>query len=140
MIIVYRIPGLAASIALCIYTMLVLIIINVAGLTFTLPGIAGIILSIGMAVDANVIIFERIKEELGTGKTVQSAMKIGFNKAFSAIFDGNITTLIAAFVLGLKGSGAVKGFAYTLAIGIIVSMFTALVITRLLLKLFYHFV
>ena len=139
MIIVYRIPGLAASIALCIYTMLVLIIINVAGLTFTLPGIAGIILSIGMAVDANVIIFERIKEELGTGKTVQSAMKIGFNKAFSAIFDGNITTLIAAFVLGLKGSGAVKGFAYTLAIGIIVSMFTALVITRLLLKLFYDF-
>ncbi len=139
MIIVYRIPGLAASIALCIYTMLVLIIINVAGLTFTLPGIAGIILSIGMAVDANVIIFERIKEELGTGKTVQSAMKIGFNKAFSAIFDGNITTLIAAFVLGLKGSGAVKGFAYTLAIGIVVSMFTALVITRLLLKLFYDF-
>lgn len=139
MIIVYRIPGLAASIALCIYTMLVLIIINVAGLTFTLPGIAGIILSIGMAVDANVIIFERIKEELGTGKTVQSAMKIGFNKAFSAIFDGNITTLIAAFVLGLKGSGAVKGFAYTLAIGIIVSMFTALVVTRLLLRLFYDF-
>lgn len=139
MIIVYRIPGLAASIALCIYTMLVLIIINVAGLTFTLPGIAGIILSIGMAVDANVIIFERIKEELGTGKTVQSAMKIGFNKAFSAIFDGNITTLIAAFVLGLKGSGAVKGFAYTLAIGIVVSMFTALVVTRLILKLFYDF-
>ena len=139
MIIVYRIPGLVASIALCIYTMLVLIIINVGGLTFTLPGIAGIILSIGMAVDANVIIFERIKEELATGKTVQSSMKIGFNKAFSAIFDGNITTLIAAFVLALKGSGAVKGFAYTLAIGIVVSMFTALVVTRLLLKLFYDF-
>lgn len=139
MIIVYRIPGLAASIALCIYTMLDLIVINVAQLTFTLPGIAGIILSIGMAVDANVIIFERIKEELATGKTVASSMKIGFNKAFSAIFDGNITTLIAAFVLALKGSGAVKGFAYTLAIGIVLSMFTALVLTRFLLKLFYDF-
>lgn len=139
MIIVYRVPGVVAGIALCIYTMLDLIIINLAQLTFTLPGIAGIILSIGMAVDANVIIFERIKEELATGKTVNSAMKIGFNKAFSAIFDGNITTLIAAFVLAVKGSGSVKGFAYTLAIGIVLSMFTALVVTRFLLKLFYDF-
>ncbi len=138
MIVTYRIPGLVASIALAIYTMLTLIVINVAKLTLTLPGIAGIILSIGMAVDANVIIFERIKEELATGKTVRSSIKIGFSKALSAIIDGNITTLIASVVLAFMGSGAVKGFAYTLAIGIILSMFTALIITRLILNLFYE--
>ena len=99
-----------------------------------MPGIAGIILSIGMAVDANVIIFARIREELATGKTVQSSMKIGFQKALSAIIDGNVTTLIAALVLGVKGSGSVRGFAQTLALGIIVSMFTALFVTRLILN------
>lgn len=134
MLIVYLIPGLAASLALGIYVGLVIVLLNAFNITLTLPGIAGIILSIGMAVDANVIIFARIREELATGKTVQSAIKIGFQKARSAILDGNITTLIAAFVLGLRGSGPVKGFAQTLALGIVVSMFTALVITRLILN------
>ena len=120
-----------------IYTALIVILLNLFEITLTLPGIAGIILSIGMAVDANVIIFARIREELATGKTVQSAIKIGFEKALSAIVDGNITTLIAALVLGIKGSGTVKGFAQTLALGIILSMFTALVITKMLLKAFY---
>ena len=106
-------------------------------ITLTLPGIAGIILSIGMAVDANVIIFARIREELATGKTVQSAVKIGFQKALSAIIDGNVTTLIAALVLGIKGSGSVRGFAQTLALGIIVSMFTALFVTRMILNALY---
>ena len=139
LIVVYRIPGLAASIALIVYTMMVLVILNVSQLTLTLPGIAGIILSIVMAVDANVIIFARITEELAEGKVVKSAIKNGFNKALSAILDGNITTLIAAFVLAIKGSGAVKSFSYTLAIGIVLSMFTALVVTRLLLNLLYDF-
>ena len=134
MCVVYRIPGLAASLALMIYTELMVLLINAFELTLTLPGIAGIILSIGMAVDANVIIFERIREELGTGKTVKSSMKIGFKKALSAIVDGNITTLIAALVLGIKGSGSVKGFAQTLGLGIVLSMFTALVVTRLILN------
>ena len=114
MCIVYRIPGLAASLALVVYTELMLALINAFDPTLTLPGIAGIILSIGMAVDANVIIFARIREELATGKTVKSATKIGFQKALSAIVDGNITTLIAALVLGIKGTGSVKGFAQTL--------------------------
>lgn len=138
MIIFYRIPGVAASIALCLYVVAVLVILNAANVTLTLPGIAGIILSIGMAVDANVIIFTRIKEELATGKTVRSAIKIGFDKALSAIIDGNITTLIAAGVLWFKGSGTVKGFAQTLAIGIVVSMFTALVVTKITLLAFYN--
>ena len=111
-----------------------IILLNAFEITLTLPGIAGIILSIGMAVDANVIIFARIREELATGKTVQSAIKIGFSKALSAILDGNITTLIAAAVLGLKGTGSIKGFAQTLALGIILSMFTALLITKFLLN------
>ena len=106
-------------------------------ITLTLPGVAGIILSIGMAVDANVIIFARIREELATGKTVGSAMKIGFDKALSAIIDGNVTTLIAAAVLAVIGSGSVKGFAYTLALGIVLSLFTSLVVTRMLLNAFY---
>ncbi len=138
MIIYYRIPGLAASIALVFYIGAVMLAINVMDVTLTLPGIAGVILSVGMAVDANVIIFTRIREELATGKTVQSAIKIGFEKATSAIVDGNVTTLIAAAVLWFLGSGTVKGFAQTLAIGIVISMFTALVISKLVLKAFYN--
>lgn len=138
MLIMYRIPGLASSIALCVYTALILVFLSIAHSTLTLFGIAGIILSIGMAVDANVIIFTRIKEELATGKTVRSAIQIGFHKALSAIVDGNVTTLIAALVLYLKGSGTVRGFAETLAIGILLSMFTALVVTRFTLKALYN--
>lgn len=130
MIAVYRIPGLASSLALCLYVALMLIMLSAFDVTLTLPGIAGIILSIGMAVDANVIIFTRIKEEIGVGKTVRSAIKTGFAKALSAIVDGNVTTLIAAGVLFWRGSGTVKGFASTLAIGIVLSMFTALFITK----------
>lgn len=137
MIVYYRIPGLSASIALTLYVGLVIIALNIFDVTLTLPGIAGIILSIGMAVDANVIIFTRIKEELATGKTVRSGIKIGFHKALSAIVDGNVTTLIAAAVLYLFGSGTIKGFAQTLAIGIVLSMFTALVVTKYLLVSLY---
>ncbi len=137
MIIVFRIPGLASSIALLGYVGLIVGFLNAFDVTLTLAGIAGIILSIGMAVDANVIIFARIKEEIGNGKTVKSSIKIGFQKALSAIVDGNITTLIAAFVLFIIGSGSVKGFAETLAIGIVISMFTALVVTRLVLNALY---
>ncbi len=134
MILVYRIPGLAASIALVLYCALTVYVLWIFDITLTLPGIAGIVLSIGMAVDANVIIFARIREEIAAGKTVQSAIQSGFHKAMSAIVDGNITTLIAAVVLGIRGSGTVKGFAYTLGIGIVLSMFTALVVTRWLMK------
>ncbi len=134
----YLIPGLAASIALALYVGLVLVLLSAFEITLTLPGVAGIILSIGMAVDANVIIFTRIKEEIGLGKTVKSAIKSGFNKALSAIIDGNVTTLIAAIVLYWRGSGTVKGFAATLALGIILSMFTALVITKGALNAFYN--
>lgn len=137
MMIVYFIPGVAASIALAIYTCLVIATLYLFEITLTLPGIAGIILSIGMAVDANVIIFARIREEISSGKSVGSAIDIGFKKALSAIIDGNVTTLIAAAVLGMLGSGSVKGFASTLAIGIILSMFTALVVTRIILKAFF---
>lgn len=137
MMIVYFIPGVAASVALAIYTCLVIATLYLFEITLTLPGIAGIILSIGMAVDANVIIFARIREEISAGKSVGSAIDIGFKKALSAIIDGNVTTLIAAAVLGMLGSGSVKGFASTLAIGIILSMFTALVVTRVILKAFY---
>ena len=137
MVLVYRIMGVAASLALGIYTALMVIFLNLFEITLTLPGIAGIILSIGMAVDANVIIFARIREELTEGKSVQASMKTGFSKALSAILDGNITTLIAALVLGLKGTGTVKGFAQTLALGIVLSMFTALVVTKLLMKAMY---
>lgn len=138
MIIVYLVPGLAAVIALSLYVGLILILLSAFSVTLTLPGIAGIILSIGMAVDANVIIFTRIKEEIGLGKTVQSAIKSGFNKALSAIIDGNVTTLIAAGVLFWRGSGTVKGFASTLAIGIILSMFTALFITKFILNALFN--
>ena len=136
MIVMYRISGVAASIALIFYVGAMLLALNGLNVTLTLPGIAGIILSIGMAVDANCIIFTRIREELATGKTVASAIDNGFSKAMSAIIDGNVTTLIAALVLYLKGSGTVKGFAMTLGIGIVLSMFTALFITKLLMKAF----
>ena len=134
---VYLLPGLAASMALLLYTEVTLLLLNAFDITLTLPGIAGIILGIGMAVDANVIIFARVKEELTAGKSVHAALKSGFHKAMSAIIDGNVTTLIAAGVLWLRGSGSVKGFAQTLALGIVISMFTALVITRLIIFSFY---
>ena len=137
MIIAYRIPGLVASVALVLYTTLMLITLNAFDITLTLPGIAGIILGIGMAVDANVIIYARIREEIAAGLSVHAAIKSGFGKAFSAIFDGNITTLIAACVLMWLGSGSVKGFAYTLAMGIVISMFTALVVSRLVINAVY---
>ena len=137
MIVIYALPGLASAIALVIYLILTILLLNGFEITLTLPGIAGIILSIGMAVDANVIIFARIKEELATGKTVRSSIKIGFQKALSAILDGNITTLIAALVLWFLGTGTVKGFAQTLALGIALSMFTALVVTRVILNAFF---
>ena len=138
MIIVYLVPGLAAVIALSLYVGLILILLSAFSVTLTLPGVAGIILSIGMAVDANVIVFTRIKEEIGLGKTVQSAIKSGFNKALSAIIDGNVTTLIAAGVLFWRGSGTVKGFASTLAIGIVLSMITALFITKFILNALFN--
>lgn len=137
MIVVYRVPGFVAGIALVIYVCLDLIALNAFDLTLTLQGIAGIILSIGMAVDANVIIYARIQEEIAAGRSVRTALKNGFDKAFSAIFDGNITTLIAAFVLNWLGTGTIKGFAQTLALGIVLSMFTALVISRLLINALY---
>lgn len=137
MCVVYLLPGLASSLALLVYVGLILVLLNAFDITLTLPGIAGIILGIGMAVDANVIIFARVKEELSAGKSVKVALNSGFQKALSAIVDGNITTLIAAAVLWLLGSGTVKGFAQTLALGIVVSMFTALVITRVIIYSFY---
>ncbi|MDD5949411.1 MAG: protein translocase subunit SecD [Lachnospiraceae bacterium] len=137
MIIIYFWPGLMASLALFAYILLTMLALNGFNVTLTLPGMAGVILGVGMAVDANVIIFTRIKEELRDGKSVKTALNSGFNKALSAILDGNITTLIAAAVLYLKGSGTIRGFAETLALSIVLSMFTALVITKYLLNSFY---
>ena len=137
MIIAYRVPGAVAGLSLIFYTATILLTLNAFDITLTLPGIAGIILGIGMAVDANVIIYARIREEIAAGLSVHAAIKSGFSKAFSAIFDGNITTLIAACVLMWLGSGSVKGFAYTLAMGIVISMFTALVISRLVINAVY---
>ncbi|MGN0316685.1 MAG: protein translocase subunit SecD [Lachnospira sp.] len=139
MIVMYRIQGVVATLSLSIYTTLVLFLISVYDLTLTLPGIAGIILGIGMAVDANVIIYTRIREDLGAGKSVENAIVSGYKKASSAIIDGNVTTLIAAVVLYIFGTGPVKGFATTLAVGNIVSIFTALVISKVISKLFYNF-
>ena len=139
MLFVYRLPGLASSIALVLYVGLEIVLLQAFEVTLTLPGIAGVILSIGMAVDANVIIFTRVKEELGNGKATDKAIKAGFEKALSAILDGNITTLIAAAVLYLRGTGTVRSFATTLAIGIVVSLITALFVTRALLNAFYGF-
>lgn len=135
MIVYYRVPGVMASIALCAYTGLFMLILALTQANLTLPGIAGIILSIGMAVDANVIIFERIKEELRNGKSTKSAIKSGFHRAFAAILDSNVTTFIAAGVLYVLGSGSIKGFAFTLGLGVILSMFTALVLTKYLMNL-----
>ncbi|MBQ9567398.1 MAG: protein translocase subunit SecD [Lachnospiraceae bacterium] len=137
MVSVYWVPGLASGFALIIYTELVIGLIKAFDITLTLPGIAGIILSIGMAVDANVIIFARIREEIAKDVSVATAMKTGYSKALSAIIDGNVTTLIAAAILGIRGTGTVQGFAVTLALGIVVSVFTALVITRLIMNGIY---
>ena len=134
MIIVYRLPGFVASISLMFYTVIILNCLSLLKVNLSLPGIAGIILSIGMAVDANVVIFERIKEELKIGKTIKASIDSGFNRAFGAIFDSNVTTMIAAIVLYFFGTGTIKGFALTLGLGIIVSMFTALTVTRFLLN------
>ncbi len=134
MLLMYRLPGLMADISLLAYIGLILLIMTAFRINLSLPGIAGIILSIGMAVDANVIIFERMKEEIRSGKTVGSAIEAGFRRAFTAIFDANVTTLIAAVVLGYFGTGPIKGFAVTLGIGIVTSMFTAMFITRFLLR------
>lgn len=134
MVIVYRLPGLIACIALAFYCTLELIVLGILHVNLSLPGIAGIILSIGMAVDANVIIFERVKEELRAGKTVKSAIDSGFKRAFTAIFDSNVTTLIAAGVLYFLGTGTIVGFATTLGLGVILSMFTALTLTHFLLN------
>ena len=137
MIVIYRVPGLVASFALWFYTVLVLLALNGFNLTLTLPGIAGIILGIGMAVDANVIIYTRIREEISAGVPVSDAIRSGFKKANSAIIDGNVTTLIASIVLMWRGTGTVQGFAQTLAVGILVSMFTALVVSRILMRALY---
>lgn len=138
MIIFYRVAGVVASIALVFYMTLVLWALTNLPTTLTLPGIAGLILSIGMAVDANVIIFERIKDELRSGRTPRSAMEGGFQRAFRAILDANITTLIVTIVLFSLASGPVRGFAVTLFVGIICSMFTAIVLTRLLMRLAFR--
>ncbi len=135
MLIVYRVPGLLADIALVGYTAINIIVLSLFGISLTLPGVAGIVLGIGMAVDANVIVFERIKEEIRAGKSVKTAIHNGFDRALSAILDGNITTLIACAVLLWLGTGPIKGFAQTLILSIVVSMFSALVVTRILLNL-----
>ena len=139
MIVMYRVPGVIASIALLFYTALDAVILTVAHVNLSLPGIAGIILSIGMAVDANVIIFERIKDELRNGKTVRAAIDSGFSRAWTAIIDSNITTIIAAVVLYFFGSGTVVGFAITFGIGVVLSMFTAVTVTRFLLRRIVEF-
>jgi len=134
MIVYYRVPGAVASISLVLYAVLILTIMVTLKATLTLPGIAGIVLSVGMAVDANVIIFERIKEELRSEKSLRASINHGFHKAMSTILDSNITTLIATVILFYFGEGPIKGFAVTLMIGIITSMFTAIVVTQILLK------
>lgn len=134
MLIFYRLSGLVADVALLLYVMLLLLAMRYLNATLTLPGIAGIILSIGMAVDANVLIFERFKEELRRGKTLRSAMDAGFGRALVTIFDSNITTLMAAAVLFYLGTGPVKGFAVTLALGVVLSMFTAVTVTKFMLR------
>jgi preprotein translocase subunit SecD len=137
MIIIYRVPGVVASLGLMVYTFCVLLLLgSVPGVQLTLPGVAGIILGIGMAVDANVIIYERFKEEFRTGKTLRTAFRASTQKAFITIFDSNITTLICAIVLALFGTGQIKSFAYTLIISIIVSMFSALVVSSGIMRLF----
>ena len=135
MLVYYRLPGLVACIALTLYVFLIVLVLAVFQIQLTLPGIAGIILSIGMAVDANVIIFERFKDELAQGKPLGASMKAGFHKAMSTIIDSNVTTIIAGIVIAFYGVGSVKGFGYTLIIGILLSMFTAVVVTRWLMSI-----
>jgi protein-export membrane protein SecD len=130
----YRIPGLIADLSLLIYIGLVCLALGVFRVNLSLSGIAGIVLSIGMAVDADCIIFERIKEEINMGKTIRASVEAGFSKAFSAILDSNITTIISCVVLYMSGIGTVTGFATTLGIGVVLSMFTAIIITKFLLK------
>lgn len=134
MILFYRLSGVVACIALLLYIMMLLLVMRYLNATLTLPGIAGIILSIGMAVDANVLIFERFKEEIRNGKTLRSAMDSGFSRAFVTIFDSNVTTLMAAIILFYLGTGPIKGFAVTLAIGVVLSMFSAITVTKFLLR------
>jgi len=133
MILVYRLPGFISGISLVAYAAIFAIVLSISQINLSLPGIAGIVLTIGMAVDSNVIIFERIKEELKNGKTLKSAVKAGFDRAFSAILDANVTTIIAAVVLWAFGTGSVQGFAKTLFVGVVISLFTALVITKVVL-------
>jgi preprotein translocase subunit SecD len=133
MVVVYQLPGMLANIALVIYSLLVLAIFKLIPVTLTVPGVAAFILSVGMAVDANILIFERTKEELRDKRTLYAAIEIGFKRAFSAIFDSNINSLITCVILFWFGTGPVKGFALTLAIGVLVSMFTAITATRSLL-------
>jgi len=135
MILYYRLPGFLADVALGIYIVTTLAILSLLHATLTLPGIAGFLLSIGMAVDANVIIFERLKEELRSGKTIKASIEAAFERAFAAILDSNVTTVIAAATLFFVGTGTIKGFAVTLSIGILVSMFTAIVLTRMLMEM-----
>jgi len=130
MIVIYRLPGLLADLALAVYVLVMMAILALSHATLTLPGIAGFVLSIGMAVDANVLIFERIKEELWNGKTMRAAVRVGFQRAFSAVFDSHFTTIVGAGVLYMLGTGTVKGFAFTLFWGTVVSLFTAVFITR----------
>jgi preprotein translocase subunit SecD len=130
MIVVYRLPGLLADLALAIYVLIMMAILALSHATLTLPGIAGFVLSIGMAVDANVLIFERIKEELWNGKTMRASVRVGFQRAFSAVFDSHFTTIVGAGVLYMLGTGTVKGFAFTLFWGTVVSLITAVFITR----------
>jgi len=134
MIAIYRLAGVVASVALLFFLCLQIIVLSAFNITLTLPGIAGIVLSVGMATDANIIIFERIKEEIISGRSVPAAFKAGFTRAFPAILDCNITTLIASLILFAFGTGPVQGFATTLSIGVVISMFTALVISRMLLS------
>ena len=137
MAIYYKVFGLVANLALFTNLVLLIALLSMLGATLTMPGIAGIVLTIGMAVDANVLIFERIREELANGNTPQASIRAGYEKAFSTIADANITTLIAAFVLFLFGTGPVKGFAVTLSLGIWTSMFTAIMGTRAVINLIY---
>ncbi|MCX7746637.1 MAG: protein translocase subunit SecD [Clostridia bacterium] len=134
MLLYYRLPGILANIALLGHTVLQLLFISWTGMTLTLPGIAGVILTIGMGVDANVIIFERIKEELRNGKTLRAAIDVGFKRAFTAILDANITTLISAVVLAYFGSGPLKSFAYTLGLGVVLNFLTAVTVSRIMVK------
>lgn len=137
MIVFYRLFGVIANIALALNVIIIVAIMSIMGASLTLPGIAGIVLTIGMAVDANVLIFERIREELANGVRAKSAIVAGFDRAYSSIFDANLTTLLVAFILFAIGTGPIKGFAITLAIGIISSLFTAVMVTRALVQIFY---